>query len=88
MISNTYTVIKSEKKIYLRLLTLEEIKVYKERFRTREQLKDEIEKIRNYLVMCEQPEFYEEISREDHQLAIAKSTQLFKALLELKQVLK
>ncbi len=79
---------KRERETHLRLLTPEEIKAYKERFRTKEQLNDEIEKVRQYLIICEQPEFYEEISREDHQLAVAKSTQLFKALLEVKQALK
>jgi hypothetical protein len=88
MIKNTYTVIKRERETHLRLLTPEEIKTYKERFRTKQQLNEEIEKVRHYLIICEQPEFYEEISREEHQMAVAKSTQLFKALLEVKQTIK
>lgn len=67
------------------LMDPQKLQKYKAIFTNLEQVENELEAVRECLVQCEHPNFYKNVSLEEHKKAVAKFTQLFKALLEVKQ---
>jgi hypothetical protein len=67
-----------------KLMDQNEIQNYKSLFTNIHQVQREIDAIRNCLIQCELPHFYKNVTYEEHKKAIAKFTQLFKTLLEVK----
>ena len=69
---------------HFKLMDQTEIQTYKGLFTNIQQVKREIEAVRICLVNCELPDFRTKFTQEEHKKAVAKFTQLFKTLLELK----
>ena len=67
-----------------KLMNNKELEKYKSLFTNLNQVNKELEAVRSCLIQCEQPNFYKNVSVDEHKKAVAKFTQLFKALLELK----
>jgi hypothetical protein len=69
---------------HFKLMDINELQRYRSLFTSLPQVERELEAVRSYLVQCELPSFYQNIPAEEHKKAVAKFTQLFKALLEVK----
>ena len=68
-----------------KLMNKNQIQKYKTLFTNISYVEIELDAVRNCLVQCEKPNFYKNVTPEEQKMVIAKFTQMFKILLELKE---
>lgn len=67
-----------------KLMNKSQIQKYKALFTNINYVEIELDAVRNCLIQCEKPNFYNNVTPEEQKMVIAKFTQMFKILLELK----